>query len=40
MNEIRRQSHNKRSNPKDVNRMLIMVLILAALIFYFAFKFG
>jgi hypothetical protein len=40
MNEIRRQGHNKRSSQGSVTRMFILVMIIAALIFYFAYKFS
>ncbi|HJW28839.1 MAG TPA: hypothetical protein VJ508_06255, partial [Saprospiraceae bacterium] len=39
-NEIRRQSHNKRADPKSLRRMALMVLLIAACIFYFIYKMG
>jgi len=38
MNEIRRQSHNKRANPRSLSRMAWMVFIVVLIIVYFVYK--
>ncbi len=39
MNEIRRQSHNKRVDHRMLVRMLVLIVILTVIIIYFAVKF-